>query len=262
MGKQSTIRVVVQLMLLAFAAWAISSVPSAAEDSAYENSAAEDLLQDALDAIDERQLTEARSHLEELITQYPDAPQAARARREMSRLRGESMAQLPSRYAPNAPASMRLVALRNNFVTTVGDRVFFAENSAAVGGRARTMIENQARWLKKQPSLRITVIGRSDDGGSPRSATDLSRRRAEAVRDRLIVSGIDAGRIMIDARGDQDKLALCKTFMCQAQNRVAETLISEQSLGFDPVAREGDILDAADHRATAERSDPARSTAQ
>jgi hypothetical protein len=28
------------------------------------------------------------------------------------------------------------------------------------------------------------------------------------------------------------------------------------------VAREGDILDAADHRATAERSDPARSTAQ
>jgi peptidoglycan-associated lipoprotein len=46
------------------------------------------------------------------------------------------------------------------------------------------------------------------------------------VRDRLVAAGIDGGRIAIKAAGDRDRLAVCATPLCQAQNRNSEVLIN------------------------------------
>lgn len=120
---------------------------------------------------------------------------------------------------------------RNRFLIDVGDRVFFAQNSAVLGGRARAIVESQARWLKKMPGLQVTVVGRAADGGSGKDDADLSLARARAVEAKLIEGGVPATRIRVEARGNTDPVATCANAMCQAQNRHAESLISYAGIG-------------------------------
>jgi peptidoglycan-associated lipoprotein len=70
------------------------------------------------------------------------------------------------------------------------------------------------------------VIGRADGEGDWSAARDLSLRRAQAVRDRLVAAGLGATRIEIKAAGDQDRIAVCQGPLCEAQNRNAEVLLN------------------------------------
>lgn len=126
--------------------------------------------------------------------------------------------------------------LRLAFATEAGDRVFFAENSAVIGGRARALIEHQARWLAKRPDLKVTIVGRSDDGLPAEAARDIGEKRAAAVRDRLVANGVMPNRIAIETRGARDPVATCTSPLCQAQNRHAETVIGTTSAAGLPGA--------------------------
>ena len=212
----------------------------------------QEFLDDGLAAKADRQVDLARQLFEQLILAHPGTGEAERAADELRSLDRETPTlarpvvtgpdpetsasdeidvRPAARLPREAPVSRSITELRRVFVTDVGDRVFFAENSATIGGRARAMLENQTRWLKARPETAIKIIGRADDGGSQQTARDLSGRRAGAVRDHFLAAGIAASRITVDARGDSDPLATCRTFMCQAQNRLAETLLMEPVTG-------------------------------
>ena len=114
---------------------------------------------------------------------------------------------------------------RFRFLTEVGDRVFFAESSATIGGRARAILEAQARWIKAVNGLDVTIIGRAADGGNADDNAALSLARAKAVEAKLIEAGVPRERIRIEARGSKDPVATCEEAMCQAQNRHVESLL-------------------------------------
>lgn len=201
-------------------------VPSARADQS-EPSAAE-MLQDGLDALIDRQMSLANELFEEVIRAFPGTPESVRAKRELSAL---GSAVQPTRATDDGDVFARRLpsdepALRMKFATDAGDRVFFAENSSTIGGRARALLEHQARWLMARPEISITIIGRADDGASTDASRELSAKRAEAVRDKLAASGIALERMTIDARGSRDPVATCRSDLCQAQNRHAETSIS------------------------------------
>lgn len=125
--------------------------------------------------------------------------------------------------SPFTPEQIRRA--RHRFLSEVGDRVFFAENSATIGGRARALLEAQARWLKAVPRLDVTIIGRAAEGGGADNDAALALARARAVESKLVESGVARERIRIDARGGADPVATCDESMCRAQNRHAETLL-------------------------------------
>ena len=211
---------------LLIASVAMAFVPTAiAQEDASDRQTPADLLEDGMDAAADHAPDSARRLLGQLIEDYPGSPEALRARKALATLDTDADAEQSD--VMRADEAERTAKYRRAFLIDAGDRVFFSEGSAAIGGRARSMIENQARWLKARPSLTVTVIGRADDGGIRGSALALSRQRAEAVRDMLVAAGIDAGRIALKAAGDRDPLALCKTQICQAQNRNSEVLINE-----------------------------------
>jgi peptidoglycan-associated lipoprotein len=112
-----------------------------------------------------------------------------------------------------------------DFRMSVGDRVFFADGSAALSGRARAAIEAQAQWLKRKPGLSIIVEGHADDSGTSDDNMALSRQRADAVRHRLIELGIATERIRVSAFGRNQTVADCTGSQCAAQNRRAVTLV-------------------------------------
>ena len=212
--------------MLAFGGFALPVLAQSDDQVFTERTTADkipsELLQDGLDALAENANNLAAQLFGQVIAEFPNSPEADRAKQELVAL-GRASQQ------PEASALPRnrddVTALRIRFAIEAGDRVFFAENSAVIGGRARALLENQGRWLASRPELRIMIIGRADDGGQEDAAHILSAKRAEAVRDKLVTGGIAASRIVIDARGTLDPIATCRTAVCQAQNRHAETSI-------------------------------------
>ena len=207
--------------------------PSAAIAEPGEDTAVE-MLRDAVDALADADTELAREIFQQLILSYPGSSEAIRAEHELAVMSsrqssggGQGNARTDGQRAADAQ-------LRRQFAMEVGDRVFFAANSATIGGRARVMLENQARWLRQHADLSIVIIGRSDDGVSGAGAVAMASERAEAVRARLVAGGVEATRISLDPRGNADPVATCRTPLCQAQNRMAETSIgSWRSLGFN-----------------------------
>lgn len=193
------------------------------------------MLDHGLYALEENQPAAARKIFETLMAKHPGTVEAGRAALELEVMNAQTFDAGDQPLAPSVQmATVRLAEIRREFLLEVGDRVFFAQMSSDIGGRARTMLDHQARWLKKHPDLIVTVIGRADDGGSAQDAASLSTQRAEAVRQRLVSGGVDARRILIDARGASDPLAVCRSALCQAQNRHAETVIGDPKQAGDP----------------------------
>ena len=111
------------------------------------------------------------------------------------------------------------------FQSQVGDRVFFSDASAELGTRGRVALEAQAAWLVRYPTLSVIVEGHADDAGGIAHNQEVSQRRADAVRRRLIQMGVAPERIRIVAYGRERPIAECVAAACGAQNRRAVTVI-------------------------------------
>ncbi len=108
---------------------------------------------------------------------------------------------------------------------SAGDRVFFGPGSARLGAKARSVLSAQAQWMKLRPKFGALISGYADDPGSAQRNQDLASKRADAVRQRLINEGVDADRIVIEALGRNEAIAVCRSRMCQAQNRRVMTRV-------------------------------------
>ena len=224
--------------LICVPAVALSAAAQAGQPVVLEVS--EELLQDGIDALKDRRPDLARQIFQSLLSSHPRSPAARKAATELAKIdQGAELGAAtgaPSKGAatdgfgetPRDELAEHIHKLRYRLVSEVGDRVFFAESSAVIGGRARAILEAQARWLKQSPSLAVTIIGRADDGGSSADAASLARQRAEIVRAKLIEGGVSGERIKIETRGNGDPVATCRTALCQAQNRHAETRLRLQ----------------------------------
>lgn len=211
----------------------LGAMPAAAGGATAANRELPDvMLQDGVNAAIDGDIAGARRIYGELISLYPRTPAAKSAQSELAKLdaaagRGSPSFEQSELGEDDVSEGLdeRLRKARFRFVSEVGDRVFFAENSAVIGGRARTILEAQARWLKKATAVNVTILGRADDGGSVADSAALARARAEAVRTKLVEAGLDASRVKIEARGNEDRIATCQSALCQAQNRHVETVL-------------------------------------
>jgi|LNFM01.1.fsa_nt_gb outer membrane protein OmpA-like peptidoglycan-associated protein len=248
------------------------------------------MLAEAIVALEQGDIMLGRQMLGRLIQAYPESMAANTARRELAELyRGQPQPRLESDRGPThgfagnavpdarprtvAPPERRaeprtteglgdsrehqvrdraLVRLRQEFQFSTSDRVFFADGSADLGARARAILSGQARWLARHPELPILIEAHSDDHGSRSAQMLLAERRGEAVKERLIEEGLDAGRIMLRVVGRDQPIATCGEPECAAQNRRVVTRLGEDAM---PVSGRGR---GADHPglATAPRLQP------
>lgn len=226
MLKLRTSNVAVGVFCCVIAFTAILAQRVFAQDEAADRETAAELLEDGLDALSDHADESGRRLLDRVVSDYPGTIEASRAKRALAALdRGERTPD--ERALIKAGLAERTVEYRRAFLVDVGDRVFFAENSAILGGRARSIVEGQARWLNARPDLTVVVIGRSDDDGGRAASGELSLQRAQAVRDRLVAAGIAESRIEVKAAGNTDRIAVCGGPLCQAQNRNAEVYIKD-----------------------------------
>lgn len=160
--------------------------------------------------------------------------QAALARRQEARARGEARAaheqeRLAREQAAQLESRMSELKARatssGNVVLTVGD-FMFATNRATLAPGAMLSIDKLADILKQNPNEKVVVEGHTDSTGSASYNRQLSRQRAEAVRDALISRGIDQERILARGFGESFPVASNDTEAGRQQNRRVDIVVT------------------------------------
>ena len=106
-----------------------------------------------------------------------------------------------------------------DFIVNVGRRTFFKQGSAELDETARVTLAKQVQWLQQYPQWKVKLQGFADVPGSPTQQSDLSQKRAEAVRDYLAARGVAAERMKAKGYGRDRLVGTCADIECKAQNR-------------------------------------------
>ncbi|MCS6878609.1 MAG: peptidoglycan-associated lipoprotein Pal [Geminicoccaceae bacterium] len=133
---------------------------------------------------------------------------------------GVTSAELGGPRGPIVPGSQQ------DLEVNVGDRVFFAFDSAALDDAARQTLERQAAWLKQYPAVSVTIEGHCDERGTREYNLALGERRAQAVKNYLVALGISPDRIRTISYGEERPADPGHDETAWALNRRAVTVVN------------------------------------
>jgi outer membrane protein OmpA-like peptidoglycan-associated protein len=110
-------------------------------------------------------------------------------------------------------------------VITLSGGVVFATGRATILAGAQAQLNQVADALKTQAEHHFSVEGHTDSQGSDAINDRLSTRRANAVRDYLIVRGVSAAAITATGFGSSKPVADNRTGEGRAMNRRVEIVV-------------------------------------
>jgi outer membrane protein OmpA-like peptidoglycan-associated protein len=99
------------------------------------------------------------------------------------------------------------------------DRLNFGTGSATILPESQEQLNNIVAVLKAYPNVNVKVGGYTDNVGDSTANLGLSQRRADAVRQALISSGIPANRLLAEGYGEKHPVADNATEEGRARNR-------------------------------------------
>ena len=112
-------------------------------------------------------------------------------------------------------------------VITLGD-VLFDTNKSELRSGAQYTIDKLVAFLNEYPTRKVLIEGFTDSTGTVEYKQQLSKRRAEAVRDILEAKGIDYRRLMTRGYGVEFPVASNETAEGRQRNRRVEVVISDE----------------------------------
>ena len=114
---------------------------------------------------------------------------------------------------------------QQEFLVTVGDRVFFETDSSALTPTAQQTLDKQAAWLNRYGNYRILIEGHADERGTREYNIALGARRGSVVVNYLVSKGVSPQRITTKSFGKERPVAICNDISCWSQNRRAVTVV-------------------------------------
>lgn len=124
---------------------------------------------------------------------------------------------LTSSLSPTSPAY---------FNQTIGNKVLFDVDQSTLNDSARSLLAQQAGWLKTNSTYTAIIEGHADEQGTRAYNLALGARRAAAARDYLVANGVADNRLRTVTFGKERPLEVCSTEACYAKNRRAVSVIS------------------------------------
>ena len=106
----------------------------------------------------------------------------------------------------------------------VPDRVFFATNKSNLTTAARETLRKQAKFLRKNKKLNVTVEGHADERGTREYNLALGERRANAAKDYLMTYGISGNRISVISYGKERPVDSGSNPLAWSKNRRSVTV--------------------------------------
>jgi outer membrane protein OmpA-like peptidoglycan-associated protein len=121
--------------------------------------------------------------------------------------------------------SLAVKADTRGTVITLSGGVLFATGQATILPGAQAQLNQVADALKTQAEHHFTVEGHTDNQGTDAINNDLSNRRANAVRDYLVVRGVAAAVITAQGFGSTRPVTDNRTTEGRAMNRRVEIVV-------------------------------------
>jgi len=115
---------------------------------------------------------------------------------------------------------------QQEFLVTVGDRVFFDTDITTLSPTAMATLDKQAAWLNRYTNYQhILIEGHADERGTREYNIALGARRANSVVNYLVSKGVAASRLTMKSFGKERPVAICDDISCWSQNRRAVTVV-------------------------------------
>lgn len=116
------------------------------------------------------------------------------------------------------------------------DPAFFGFDSSILSESAREALDRDAKTLREQSALEVTIEGHCDERGSSEYNMALGERRARAARDYLVASGVAYERIQIVSYGEEQPFDEGHNEAAWAENRRAHFVVRQAELGESPTS--------------------------
>jgi peptidoglycan-associated lipoprotein len=104
--------------------------------------------------------------------------------------------------------------------------VFFDYDEATLRDDGRAALSRNAEYLKRWPSVRLTIEGHADSRGTAEYNLALGGRRASAAKDYLVSLGVGGDRITTVSKGKEQPVCTEETESCWQQNRRGHSIIT------------------------------------
>lgn len=106
-----------------------------------------------------------------------------------------------------------------DFIMSVGRRIYFTSNSDKLDDVAVETLDLQADWLRRHPSWLVKLQGFADDSNSELANVALSEKRANNAMAYLAAKGVDPRRMWAKGYGTERIVRDCDKIACKALNR-------------------------------------------
>lgn len=121
------------------------------------------------------------------------------------------------RLAVGAPGTRNRLITEGKFVTR---GILFDVARAEVKPESYGVLKNVAAVLNENPEVRVRIVGHTDADGDDNSNLNLSKQRAEAVKNSLVQDfGIELSRFETDGKGESQPVDKNTTPEGKANNR-------------------------------------------
>ena len=113
-----------------------------------------------------------------------------------------------------------------DFIVSVGDRVYFGYDSAELDGDAKELLQAQAAWLKQYSKTSIIIEGHCDERGTREYNLALGEKRAQAVKAYLNGLGISISSLSTISYGKERPAVVGSNDAAWGQNRRSVTTVN------------------------------------
>ena len=103
--------------------------------------------------------------------------------------------------------------------------LYFEPGGNQLTEASRGDFERMRKEIAERPGSEGLVIGHTDRVGAAEGNDALSKRRAEAIREQLIASGVDGKRLEAVGRGERDPLVPTADEVDEPRNRRVEIIL-------------------------------------
>ncbi|MFI5179885.1 MAG: peptidoglycan-associated lipoprotein Pal, partial [Thermoanaerobaculia bacterium] len=103
---------------------------------------------------------------------------------------------------------------------------YFDYDAAEIRPDAREVLGTDAEFLRKWPTIKVTIEGYCDERGTRQYNMALGQRRAAAARDYLVSLGIDTRRLQIISYGKERPFCTERNEGCWQKNRLANFVVT------------------------------------
>jgi outer membrane protein OmpA-like peptidoglycan-associated protein len=170
---------------------------------------------------------QARADLQQRLAQIESSNQGELSKTKDQLAREQAAREQAERAARESTDSAARIAAekerqRKNDVNVTGS-VLFGPGESMLTPIAQEKLNQAAQTLKENEHIRVVVEGHTDNSAKEKKG-DISRRRAEVVRDFLVSKGVAAERVSVSAMGSARPAADNKTVAGRANNRRVELI--------------------------------------